>query len=102
MSTPKQQFIPGTIDPALADLAEAKRYLEDAEKCAKAGKTEMQKAALRLAELIASRLVRNASTPADVSEASCDYLKARDAYLASTTDAGKAAQRIILAIQEDA
>ena len=98
---PKQTLIPGTIDPALADLSEAKRFLEDAEKCAKAGRRDMQDAALRLAELVASRLARRPDTPANVTECCCDYLKARDAYLASTTDAGRAAARIVAAIQED-
>lgn len=102
MSTPKQQFIPGTVDARLAEIADAKKRLAECEKFAATAKRDMQKAALLIAERVAVRLAMRPDTPGDLAQACASYLNARNDYLSSTADGGKAAQEIVEAIQEDA
>lgn len=82
----KQTYLPGTEpDP----IDEAKRALADAEKATKDGKKGMQDSALKLAELVADRLITNGG---DIGNAAAAFLNARDAYLAGTRDAGEQAR----------
>jgi hypothetical protein len=82
----KQTYLPGTEpDP----IDETKERLAAAEKATKDGKKQMQDSALKLAELVADRLVVRGG---DIGDAAAAYLNARDAYLAGTRDAGEQAR----------